>query len=279
VASDREPAAGEIEGVLSRHGYTVFRAHTGRIAFQATRSAQPEVVIVDSVLPDTDGFSLCGKLRDDPEVGPSRPILMMLGDRPTLGEHRSAMRVGIWEFLIRPIHPDELTGRVDAYVLAAMETQQGSAERALTDETGFYTPDGLARRAKELALQAFHHHAGFACLVISPDRPEDVDRVGQRLKEIARRSDAIGRLSTSSFAIVAPGTDSRGVQLLAERVAREIRRINEEDKPAPTLKAGFDAVGNIRRAPLEARNMLDRAAVALQRAIESHRGDWIRAYD
>ncbi|MGH7699544.1 MAG: response regulator, partial [Gemmatimonadales bacterium] len=161
VASDREPSATEAERALSRHGHTVFRAHTPRIALEAARSAQPDVVLVDRHLAQTDPLALCRSLRDDPEVGPSTPILMITGDRPNLAEHRAAIRAGVWEFLVEPYHPDELTGRVDAYVLALMDLRK-TAAGPLTDATGLYTTDGLARRARELAMQAFHHHAGMA---------------------------------------------------------------------------------------------------------------------
>ncbi|HXF95285.1 MAG TPA: response regulator [Gemmatimonadales bacterium] len=277
LASDREPSATEIENILSRHGHTVFRAHTGRIALVAARGAQPELILVDAFLPETDGLALCRSLRDDPEVGPSRPIVLITGSRPTLAEHRSAMRAGVWGFVVEPFHADELTGKVDGYLLATLELEKTAPEGPLLDESGFYTAEGLARRARELALQAFNHHAGFACVVLAPAQERDAQRVARRLKALARRSDAIGRVGPAQFAIVAPGTDARGAVLMAERLAREIAA--EGDGPPPQLRAGYDAVPNLRRAPLEPRHLLERATAALARARVSGRGAWIRGYD
>lgn len=260
---------------MSGHGYTVFRAHTGRIALEAARTAQPRLVILDVRLPLGHPLGLCSQLRDDPEVGPSIPLLVITTSRPAPADHRVAIRAGVWEFLVDPIPANDLTDKVDAYVLATMRSGN-PAPAPLTDAEGLYTAAGLSRRARELALQAFHHRAGFACVVLSPVQEGDVARVAARLKAAARRSDAVGRLGPGAFAIVAPGTDAHGAVLLAERMAREIRG---EKGMSVELRAGYDAVADTRRAPLDPRSMLEHASRALAAARGAGRGDWIRAYE
>jgi PleD family two-component response regulator len=273
VAADREPSASQAELALSRHGYTVFRAHTGRLALAAAKSIQPDVMVIDAFLAETDGLALCRTLRDDAEVGPSRPILLITNSRPTLSEHRTAMRCGVWEFLVEPLDAEEVTGRVDTYVLATTDARRRAP---LRDEQGLYTPEGLARRGRELAVQAFHHHAGLACVLLATAREQDASVVAQRLRHVARRSDVVGRVGASEFAILAPGTDARGARLLAQRLAKAM---GTADRAPPELRVGYDAVADVRRAPLEPRRMLDRAATALRRAREAAAGDWIRGYE
>lgn len=234
------------------------------------------MIVVDAFLPETDGLALCRDLRDDREVGPSRPILMLTNTRPTLSEHRSAMRCGVWEFLEEPLHDEELTGRVAAYARAGRE-DGGSPPPPPRDETGLYTREGLARRARELAVQAFHHHAGMACVMLAPAREQDGPRVGQRLAAVARRSDAVARMGPSEFAILAPGTDARGAVLMARRVAHEVAAA--PDGPPPELRAGYDAVPNLRHTSLAPRHMLERAHAALVKARAVARGEWIRSYE
>jgi PleD family two-component response regulator len=277
LASDREPAAGEVERALSSHGYTIFRAHTGRIALEAARTAQPTLVIVDVMLPEADPLGLCRALRDDPEVGARVPLLVITTSPPAPADHRVAIRAGVWEFLPDGAPAAELNGKVDAYVLATMRRERDPAA-ALTDETGLYTGEGLTHRARELALQAYHHDAGFACVVMSPADARDAACVAARLKAAGRRSDAIGRVGPAEFAIVAPGTDARHAVMLAERLAREIRGA----QPGPVkLHAGYDAVPSLRRAPLEPRSLLEHATRALARARngEASAGGWIRGFE
>ena len=262
----------------------MFRAHTGRLTLAAARSAQPDLIILDQTLPEADPFELCRALRDDPEVGPSTPVLMTTTKAPTPYTHRAALRSGVWEFLLQPMHEEEFLGRVAAHILAAMD--QGAADvageghAAQDAETGLYSAAGLARRARELALQAFHHHGSLACVVLAPTRDADVLRVARHLKQSGRRSDAIGRLGTGEFAIVAAGTDARGAVLLAERFVREMTAAPEgEAGGPPELRAGFDAVPDMHRAPLQPGKLLERAASALAKARAPGRGDWVRAYD
>jgi PleD family two-component response regulator len=280
-----------MERVLTHHGYTVFRAHTGRLAIAAARSTQPDVILVDQMLPETDGFELCRLLRDDPDVGPSTPILMTTVKPPTPYSHRAALRSGVWEFLLQPMHAEELRARVDTYVLLRTEPM-GSTEpwlppeakqAEIDEETLLYSAVGLSRRARELALQAFHHHGGLACVILAPTREGDVLRVARHLKASGRRSDAIGRVGPGEFAIVAPGTDARGAVMLAERLARELSTaapVTAETAAGapPELRAGFDAVADVRLTSLKPGNLLQHAASALSKARASGRGDWIRAY-
>lgn len=219
-------------------------------------------------------------MRDDPEIGPSTPILMRLQEPPTPYTHRAALRAGVWEFLSQPIHDVELRARVETYVLmlAARPETLPADERDAT--TGLYAPDGLTRRARELALQAFHHHSGLGCMMIAPTRRGDGPRLADHLRQSGRRSDAIGRMSEDEFAIVGAGLDARGALLLAERLQRELTARAAQDRAAvPDLRAGFDTVADVRQVPLAPGKLLTRAALALDKARTAGRGDWIRVYE
>ena len=71
--------------------------------------------------------------------------------------------------------------------------------------------------------------------------------------------------------MVAPGTDRTGAVLLAQRVARAV--------PEGGLRAGYDAVSNVRYTPIEPKNLLGRATSALRVAKTDGEGSsWIRAF-
>ena len=63
IANDQEWAARSLETLLGPNGYAVLRAYNGRQAVEMARSVQPDVVIVDLRLPDTDGLDVCRTLR------------------------------------------------------------------------------------------------------------------------------------------------------------------------------------------------------------------------
>ena len=135
------------------------------------------------------------------------------------------------------------------------------------------TPVGLARRARELIFQASHHNTSAACVVFAPvlegePSVELLRVVGRTFQAGGRRSDAIGRVGQGEFAVVAPGTDAVGAVKLVQRFRRAM--------PTPELRAGYDAVGNVRYTPVEANDLLAHAARALQLA--KAEGKWIRAF-
>jgi len=270
VVSHQVDAALELERVAARRGYLVRRAETGVQAleqvFDQGLQAGPDLIVLDDSLPDIDPFDASRALRDDPRVGSGVPILLVTAGKPTTAEHHAALRAGIWEYVAHPFHAEELGGRLDSYLHWKLEAARARNGDDLADATGLYTVRGLALRAQELTLQAFHHAASLACVALAG---VDGELLAGVLRAGGRRSDAIGRVGPGEFAVVAPGTDRAGAVLLAERVARAV----------PGLRAGYDAVTNARYTPIEPKNLLGRATSALRVAKTDGGGaGWIRAF-
>src|SRR2546427_316284 len=181
-----------------------------------------------------------------------------------------------------PSTPEGGRARLKSSVRHKRAVGRPRREQAVQDEAGLYTTRGLALRAQELTLQAFHHGAALACVALAPvpdgttDGAEAVQLVGRVLRTTGRRSDAIGRIGPSEFAVVAPGTDGAGAVMLAQRVARAVRAASGAEPPA--LRAGYDAVGNTRYTPVEPKNLLARATSPLRIAKGEAGGDWNRAF-
>jgi PleD family two-component response regulator len=281
VASHHSAAAHELQDIADQHGYATRRAHTGVHALEQAHAVEPDLVILDESLPDVDALDASRALRDDPRIGGGVPILLITAGRPTTAEHHAALRAGIWEYLSHPFHTEEVATKLQRYVVLKLAGDRTRHERPLTDETGLYTEQGLALRAQELTLQAYHHAAPLACVALAPVTHDGanaraVDLLARVLQGTGRRSDAIGRVGPGEFAVVAPGTDQRGAVLLAERVARALQAAAQPR--APGLRAGYDAVANVRYAPIEPKSLLGRATSALRAAKAGAGAGWIRAF-
>ena len=268
IVSDHADGTRELEQLAARRGLVIQRAHTGvqalEQAFDQASGTAPDVIVLDDSLPDIDPLDASQALRDDPRVGSGVPILLVTAGKPTTAEHHAALRAGIWEHVAHPLHAEELGAKLDGYLHWKREAARARDGDALADDTGLYTLRGLALRAQELTLQAFHHAASLACVALA-----GVDSVlAGVLRAGGRRSDAIGRVGTGEFVVVAPGTDRAGAVLLAERVARAV----------PGLRAGYDAVSNARYTPIEPKNLLGRATSALRIAKTDGDASWIRAF-
>jgi len=291
IASDQNAGVRDLESFLGRHGYSVVRLYAGTPVLERARSVHPDVILLDARLADRDSLDLSRALRDDPLIGVSTPILLNVTGHPTPREHLAALRAGIWEFLSQPLNSTELLLKLDTYVVRRVEAEQTPAEPLVDGVTGLYTTQGLARRARELIFQASQHNTSAACVVFAPEpevEPEGtvtrgrstgdlVPRVAQLFKATERRSDAIGRVGPTEFAVVAPGTDAGGAAQLAERFRRFVRIAETREAgvgPGFQLRAGYHAVGNVRYTPIEPNDLLARAARALQLA--KAEGKWIR---
>ena len=187
--------------------------------------------------------------------------------------------------LRHPFHAEEIGAKLDSYVRLKLDSDRARRDTSVADATGFYTVRGLALRAQELTLQAFHHAEPLACVAIAPvtadgQNADALDLLADVLRATGRRSDAIGRVGPGEFAVIAPGTDRTGAVLLAERLARGVTAAARQDggTPAPGLRAGYDAVGNARYTPIEPKNLLSRATTALRAAKGQGGPNWIEGF-
>jgi diguanylate cyclase (GGDEF)-like protein len=278
IANGQEWHARSLESVLGPHGYAVVRAYTGKQALERSRSARPDLIIIDADLPDLGGLGVCRVLRDDPQISASTPILVT-GPHSSRERRLAALRAGAWDYLTVPIDGEELQLRLDAFVRAKFESDRAREESLLDGLTGLYNIQGLARRARELGSQAFRHHEPFACIVLAPymegpDAPgseEDlraaVSYVAGKLRANGRVADAIGRLGPTEFAVVAHGTDPEAAMKLAQRLAQVLESAPQETGagvPRFKVRAGYEAVENYHDAPIEPEDMLVRATIAMR---------------
>ena len=284
VASHNHGAGLELLELAERRGFTIRRAQSAAQALEQAHAAPPDLVVLDESLTDLDALATTRALRDDPHVGPGTPLLLISAQRPSSPQHHAALRAGVWEFLRHPFHVEEIGAKLDSYVRLKLDSDRARRDTSVADATGFYTVRGLALRAQELTLQAFHHAEPLACVALAPvaadgQNADAVDLLADVLRATGRRSDAIGRVGPGEFAVIAPGTDRTGAVLLAERVARGVTAAGGGGgTPVPGLRAGYDAVGNARYTPIEPKNLLARATTALRTAKGQGGPGWIERF-
>jgi PleD family two-component response regulator len=287
LASDQEWSTRSLESVLGPHGFASVRAYTGRQALELIRRTQPDVVIIDSGMPDIPGIDLCHKLRNDPEFPSSTPVVMTTAGPASRSQRLDAYRAGVWEYLSLPVDAEALILKLSAFVRAKREIDRSREESLLDDSTGLYNVRGLARRAREMGAEASRRHSALACVAVTANSAGDVSdeldpRIAEELGDLCRRtsraSDAVGRLGRSDFAILAPSTDDAGAIRLAERLRVAATALfGGSEFGLYELRAGYCAYGDFSRSPVDAVELLLRAATAL-RHVRAQEGSAISAY-
>lgn len=103
-----------VEIVLQPIGAVVHQAHSGLEGLRTAYAIHPDLVILDDVLPEMDGFEVCHRLREMA----SMPILMLTACKDE-GVMQHAFHVGADDFMQKPIRENELEARVRAMLRRA----------------------------------------------------------------------------------------------------------------------------------------------------------------
>lgn len=302
VAGDRSDELGWLVRLLDSAGYATLKTRSGRHALERARAAEPDVIIAAADLPDMPGLALCRALAEDPRVTASTPIFLNLAHAASREERLAALGAGAWECIAPPHDAQEILLKIGIYSRAKRDADGARAQGQLDPATGLYNRHGLARRARELGALAFRVHGPLACVVLvldvelatgGPGSEPDMDteaatrttrRCVEALTSAARRSDVVGRLSPSEFAVLMPGTDARGARQLAERLAALLRARAtppghaRDGAPALRVRCGYEAIANMGYTPIEPVALLVRAAAAL-RTGKADAGEWVWRFD
>jgi two-component system nitrogen regulation response regulator NtrX len=118
-----------LRALLESEGYSVREAGTGGEGLEAAQREQPEVVLLDLMLPDMSGLDVLSRLA---EAAPGVPVVMMSG-RATLSDAVEATRRGAFHFIEKPLTPEAVL----ITLRGAMEISRArDLTRALTAEIG-----------------------------------------------------------------------------------------------------------------------------------------------
>src|ERR1700686_4625150 len=98
-----------LEAMLSPHGYSVTLASSGGEALEKVRTARPDLVLLDILMPDMSGYEVCRRLRDDPATR-LLPVVMLTSSVDQ--DKVDAIEAGADDFIARPLNPQELLSRV-----------------------------------------------------------------------------------------------------------------------------------------------------------------------
>jgi cyclic di-GMP phosphodiesterase len=223
-----------IERILSRDGHTLYRAASGRETLKLVERLHPDLVLLDVMMPDRDGFDVCAALKADPGTRLIPVVLVTaLNDSP---DRIRGLDAGADDFLTKPVNPAELRARVRSLLRLKRYTDDlDSAEAtilslAMTIEARDPSTDGHCQRLASYA-EAFGTALGL------PSEDLEALRRGGVLHDIGKVGvpDAVllkpARLTADEFAVMRTHTvigDRLCSQLRSLRRVRPIVRHHHE---------------------------------------------------
>ncbi|MEO0923178.1 MAG: DNA-binding response regulator [Pseudomonadota bacterium] len=117
VVDDNPDTLGMVSAALESEGMTVLVARDGHSAIQLTGRVQPDVILMDAIMPELDGFETCRRLKSG-QNPTTAPIVFMTG--LTDPEHVvKGLRSGGVDYITKPVAVEEMIARVTTHILNA----------------------------------------------------------------------------------------------------------------------------------------------------------------
>lgn len=259
IVDDSSSGREILRGVLSQPEYELVFAKSGAEALKKAAVQVPDVVLLDVMMPEMDGFEVCRRLRRDPRLA-EVPVIMItaLDDRDS---RLQGIEAGADDFISKPFDRTELRARVRT-VTQLNRYRRLLAERAKVERLATLSPDGILVVEEEGTV--LMSNTAMASLLGT----KDGELVGQSLWKFIGPEHH--ERCTSCF------KDVMGKELVSVLVETEFRRLNGTSFPAE-VAAGYCRWDERRSVELVVRDVTDRKRAEAE--ILSLNDELLEAYD
>ncbi len=171
VVEDELPMRVALRDALERQGYRVLVADDGEAGLAKALDSQPDLILLDVMMPRLDGFALCAELR---RLAQNLPILMLTA-KGRVEDRVAGLDAGADDYLVKPFSRDELLARVRA-LLRRSQRQARSLKTVTLGEVQLdFVQQRAWRRQRELSLTA-KEFAMLRLLLETPGEPVSRER-------------------------------------------------------------------------------------------------------
>jgi two-component system, cell cycle response regulator len=260
VVDDNQDNIEIIATRLRFRGYEILEASDGEQALGLVRETAPDLILLDVMLPDIDGYEISRRIKGAEDL-PFIPIILVTA-RDSTQDKVAGLDAGADDYLTKPINFPELEARVRS-MLRIKRLQDELAEKNLELErlsisdglTGLYNHRHIHGLLAEEYERVSRTHDCMSVAMFDLDRFKQVNdtyghQAGDRvlveladiLRETARDIDRLGRYGGEEFMALLPETCLEDAAVFVERVRREVARrrfdIGRDEPLRMTLSAG-----------------------------------------
>ncbi|MEN3202813.1 MAG: diguanylate cyclase [Atribacterota bacterium] len=250
-----------VRDILEKEGFSVVTLPDGQALFACEELKDADALLLDVVLPDTDGFTLCRKLRMHPEFT-HLPVIFLTAFEAQNTRIRS-FEVGGNDYLVKPIHPQELLARVRIHVrlrqyVKELEEKTRKLEElaAELEHLAFFDPltgipnrRAFDQRLNEMEANYLRYQTPYTLVVIDIDHFKLYnDAFGHHkgdelLRSLAavfgasvRGGDFVARFGGEEFVVLCFGAKEEEGEKVAERLREKVKECSFPHPKSPVAR-------------------------------------------
>lgn len=130
IVDDTEQNISVLKSILSKH-YTLRAATNGQLALTIAHKFKPDLILLDVMMPEMDGYEVCQKLKADPDTA-DIPVIFVTALSEALDEEKG-FNVGAIDYLTKPVIPAIVEARVKTHI--ALSNQQRATKKMVLQRT------------------------------------------------------------------------------------------------------------------------------------------------
>ena len=163
IVEDQVKMTSYLKRALEEQGYAVDVAHTGRDALDWASAVEFDLIVLDIMLPEMDGLSVCRTLRNQG----NQAAILMLTARDAVDDRVTGLDAGADDYLVKPFELKELLARLRA--LARRQIQADTNTLKVAD-LSMDARTRLVTRGEKVIKLTSKEYAVLECLMREPER-------------------------------------------------------------------------------------------------------------
>ncbi len=165
VVDDEDNLRSMLAAALQHHGFAVTTASNGREALELIPVERPDLVLLDVMMPDLDGFEVCRRMRSD---GDRTPVLFLTARDSTEDKVRG-LTLGGDDYVQKPFSLDELVARAEAVLRRTAEPGAASVVHECADLVMDDDAHRVTRAGIDVSLSPTEYNL-LRCLLVNQGR-------------------------------------------------------------------------------------------------------------
>lgn len=254
---DDDPMNINVLSEILEDKHEILFATNGRDALKIADDENPDLIILDILMPEMDGYEVCRRLKENPDVS-GIPVIFVTG-LSNVADETKGLKAGAVDYITKPLSPPIVNMRVSNHMkltralskLSELSSKDGltnlANRRHLDDRlkkecSGFRKPNAplsmilLDIDFFKIFNDTYGHQAGDDCL----------KKVSHILSQTAQRSlDLVARYGGEEFCCLLPLSDYENAMLIANKIRENIlaqRIVNQGSDISEFLTASFGVV-------------------------------------